>query len=35
MGILNKDIFEKELEHLLLVVKEYLEINGKLENDKG
>jgi hypothetical protein len=33
MGILNKDIFKEELKHLLLIVKECLEIDGKLKND--
>jgi hypothetical protein len=35
IGILNEDIFKEELKHLLLIIKECLEINGELENDKG
>jgi hypothetical protein len=34
IGILNKDIFKEELEHLLLVIKECLEIDRELENDR-
>jgi hypothetical protein len=35
MRILNKDIFKEELKHLLPVIKECLEIDKELENDKG